>query len=99
MSVPKSVPDWGAQLLDNGKVKEAVYESKNLGFSVMVNDQKIQNSSDLLMSSGMETFLEEMRNTMDLIIIDAPYVRKRSDIEPWIHLGDMSLLVVKQNME
>ena len=71
----------GAQLLDNGKVKEAVYESKNLGFSVMVNDQKIQNSSDLLMSSGMETFLEEMRNTMDLIIIDAPYVRKRSDID------------------
>ena len=49
LSVPKSVPDWGSQLLDDGKVKEAVYESKNLGFSVMVNDQKIQNSSNGLL--------------------------------------------------
>ena len=78
-------------------MEKAVYYMEETGFSVMVNDEKQQRSTEIVGSKTVKNFLEKMQEQMDVIIIDAPHIKGRSDAEMWAQNADMSLLVVKQN--
>lgn len=78
---PKQAADWGGCLAEGGDPEEAVSYLEKYGYSVMVNQTKAVHATELLASGRMEEFVAQMRRKMDLIIIDAPPVYKRSDTE------------------
>ena len=89
--------DWGVCAESKGNLKDTVHFCKDLGFYVMVNDTRTSHPIEAIASASFTRFLDNMKEEMDLIIIDAPQVRGRADTEMWIRRADMSLLVVKQN--
>lgn len=91
------VKSWGSCAASKGDLDSAVYYSEQLGFHVMVNDEKVPRSIEVIASDTVTQFLDKMKAEMDIIIIDAPHVRRRADAEMWVRRADMSLLVVKQN--
>ena len=91
------IKDWGSCAADCESLRGAVHYSEELGFSVMVNDERVQRSTEVISSESMGQFLEQMKREMDLILIDSPHVKGRSDAEAWARRSEMSLLVVRQN--
>lgn len=91
------VKDWGSRVSAEGSVNGIVHYCRDLGFSVMVNDAAIQRSSEIISSQKFTHILQEMKQKTDIIIVDAPHVKGRSDTEAWVRRADMTLLVVRQN--
>ena len=77
--------------------KKSAYAMKNYKFQVLRCDSDNRIDSELLESPKMKELLRELREKMDVIIIDGPPVQKRSDAELWARVSDASVLVVKQN--
>ena len=65
-------------------MEDTIRPAGELGFQVMLNEEKVLRSSDLLMRKQLGEFLESMKEKFDFIIIDAPHAKGRSDIEPWL---------------
>ncbi len=93
----EEAPGWGSVAAQGGDLEACVYHMKETGFAVMVNDAKQNRSTEIIGSKAVRDFLDRMREQVDVIIIDAPHVKGRSDAEMWAQEADMSLLVVKQN--
>ena len=74
---PSDVKNWGSCAADVESLRRAVHYSEELGFSVMVNDERIQRSTEVISSESMGQFLEQMKKEMDLILIDSPHVKGR----------------------
>ena len=94
---PSDVKSWGTCAESADSLRSAVYYSDKLGFSVMINDEKVPRSTEIISSESTEQFLEQMKKEMDIILIDSPRVKGRSDAEAWARQSEMSLLVVRQN--
>ena len=91
------VKSWGACAAEKGKLSDTVHFCEQLGFHVMVNDEKVTHSMEIISSSAVTKFLDRMKEEMDIIIVDAPHVKGRADTEMWLRRADISLLVVRQN--
>lgn len=61
--------------------KKSAYAMKNYKFQVLRCDSDNRIDSELLESPKMKELLRELREKMDVIIIDGPPVQKRSDAE------------------
>lgn len=88
---------WGRYLQKNKNIKKAIYQPQGCKFQVLSNQDSYANATELLSSNRMKVVLDELRQEMDVIIIDAPHGWKRSDTEILARLSDISLLVVKQH--
>ena len=94
---PEDVKSWGVCAAAKGDLESTVHYCKDHGFYVMVNNEKVPHSTDVLASGRVAGFIEKMKEEMDLIIIDAPHVKGRADADVWVRMADMCLMVVRQN--
>lgn len=93
----EKIRDWGDCAMSASLLNEAVYPVEKAGFSVLVNNKKQARSTEIVGSRPVRNFLEHMKKRVDVIIVDAPHVKGRSDAEMWAAEADMTVLVVKQN--
>lgn len=93
----EKIPSWGQFFKQGTELRDAIIQPEGYGYQVMVNGTKIMRSTELLASEKMKKFMKEIRQDMDIIIIDAPHTQKRSDTEVLARMSDISLLIVKQN--
>ena len=84
-------PDWSQALTTGQKLEDTIYKPENRKFSVMLNASESRHSTELLASKKMKAFLEQMYQEMDVIIIDGPPAKRRSDAEIWARISDISL--------
>lgn len=93
----KNIPSWGTYLKKNQNPDAAISKVGRYGFWTLLNDESIPQATELLASSHLHQWLKEWKQEADVILIDAPPVRHRSDTEVWARCADLSLLVVRQN--
>ena len=55
------VKDWGSCASNAASLRSAVHYSEELGFSVMVNDEKVLRSTEIISSESMRQCLEQMK--------------------------------------
>ena len=91
------IKGWGECASAKGNLDRTVHYCEKLGFYVMTGGDRQAHSPEIISSSHLTRFLEEMKSEMDIIIVDAPHVKGRADTETWLRRADMSLLVVRQN--
>lgn len=89
--------DWGKGFKKEHQLTDYIVPAGKHKFSAMVNMEEGTFSSDSLSSEKMQHFMDEIREMMDVIIIDGPPALERSDAEVWARISDVSLLIVKQN--
>lgn len=94
----ESIKSWGQYLAENKKIREAIIKTEEYNYELLVNTTRIPRATEVLSSSKMRMFLDEMCREKDIIIIDAPHAKKRADTEILAKLSDVSLLVIKQNL-
>lgn len=89
--------DW-SDGFDNGENPKAyIRDADRYKFKVMTNLKEKRFFAESIFAEKMHYFLQDMRNEMDVIIIDGPPVQKRSDAEIWSRIADASVLVVREN--
>lgn len=93
----KDVPSWGRYLKKNQDPSPAISRIGHYGFWVLLNHESLPQASQLLSTSDLSQWIQAWKQDVDVIIIDAPPVRHRSDTEVWARCADLSLLVVRQN--
>lgn len=93
----KEIRSWGKYLEKNQNPHPAITKVGHYGFWVMLNDERIAQATELLSSSDLPAWIQAWKQEVDVILIDAPPVRRRSDAEVWASCADLSLLVVRQN--
>ena len=89
--------DWGSGLKKEQNLQQYIVPAGKHKFYAMVNMAAGTFSTDSLSTDKMQECIHDLRETMDVIIIDGPPATERSDAEVWARLSDVSLLVVKQN--
>ena len=94
----QNTPSWGVLLKKNQNPEAAISQIGHFGFMVMLNRMPMENATELLEASALPQWLKTWKEQMDVVLIDAPPVRHRSDAEVWARCADASLLVVRQNM-
>lgn len=75
-----------------------IFQKDNSSLYLLLNKEKHTRSAEYFSTDGFKTFLDEMRQEMDYIIIDGPAVRGRGDTEVLARNADVSLLVTRQNV-
>lgn len=88
----------GANLSSIGDIKRLVFNMEGKSLYLLVNSASHSRSTEFLISDKFDRFMNEMRETMDFIIIDGPSAKGRADAEVWARKADASLLVVRTNM-
>ena len=94
----KNLPSWGDYLYHNQDPSEAMVQLKYYGFAALLNSKALPPSTDWLAVSHLPQWIEAWKEQFDIILVDAPPVRHRSDTELWARCADLSLLVVRRNM-
>lgn len=97
VEAPQNIPSWGKYLKKNQNPLRAISRIGRYGFGVLLNNESIPQATELLASSSLSAWLNSWKQNVDVILIDAPPVRHRSDTEVWARCADLSLLVVRQN--
>ena len=93
----KDLPDWGLLLSRGQDPAEAMVRLNHYGFAALLNNVPLPQAADLLAVSDLPRWLDAWKKQYDVILVDAPPVRRRSDAELWARCADLSLLVVRQN--
>ena len=94
----KNLPSWGDCLYHSQDPSEAMVQLKYYGFAALLNSRPLPQSTDWLAVSHLPQWIEAWKELFDVILVDAPPVRHRSDTELWARCADLSLLVVRRNM-
>lgn len=81
----------------NGDIREYVQETKFKNLYLISSGEKVQNPSDLLAMPNMKDALEILKQSFDIIILDAPACVDASDSFVLARLADLTILVVAQN--
>ena len=89
--------DWGKSVALHKDPSGSMCDLKNYGFTALLNGTPVAQSGDLLAISKLPQWIEAWKSQFDVILVDAPPVRHRSDTELWARWSDLSLLVVRQN--
>ena len=93
-----SVPDW-SQCLRRGKdPAEAMCRPGHYGFTALLSAAGEPQATDLLEAAPLEQWIGAWKQQCDVILEDAPPVRRRSDAELWVRCADLTVLVVRQNV-
>lgn len=71
-----------------------IQETPIVGLFVLPSGPIPPNPTDLLLSKTFDTFIEEMENTYDIIIFDAPPLLSVSDSQVLSHKCDGTLLII-----
>ena len=66
-----------------------------LGFSLLATRAPIENSIEVLGSSGLRALLEKLEPEFDFILFDSPPLRDSPDAQMLLHLVDKALLVIR----
>ena len=90
--------NWGEAIRLEKNMDEVIFTPEGVGFQALMNDAPVPKPVEILWSPMLKTWMNKWKKDMDVIIIDSPPVKKRSDTEILARLSDVSLLVVKQNM-
>lgn len=94
----KHISSWGSWLRQNQDPTEAICSLAHYGFRALLNSNATTQASDWLEVADLAQWLQAWKEQYDLILVDAPPVRRRSDTEIWAKYADLSLLVVRQNV-
>lgn len=70
---------------------------KKQGVFVMVNDKRCSDSTELLGSERMKNLLQQLRNSMDYVIIDAPPINEVVDAAAIMPFVDAAVMVVRED--
>lgn len=84
----------GDMLQGKASMTSVIYDNKDLGIQMLLNDKDYPNSTDIVSSHFMERLVEVASGSFDYIIIDSPPMSIMADAEVLAGLADLSLLVV-----
>ena len=93
----EEVKSWSQFLESKKNLNEAVIHPEHYKFNALLNNEPISRSTEVLFASDISNWMVYWKQEVDLIIIDGPPARRRSDIEVWAGVCDLTVLVVKQN--
>ena len=91
------IQNWGEYITGGKNIMDAVYSPNQFSFSVLINNIPMENAADIIASKKVKEFIDASESSFDVVVIDAPYIRKRIDTEIWASYADASILVVRQN--
>jgi protein-tyrosine kinase len=81
-------------LSSQGISQEAIQETPIIGLSILPAGPHPPNPAELLSSISFDTFLEEMKQTFDIIIFDAPPILTVSDSQILSNKCDGTLFII-----
>lgn len=84
----------GDMLQGKASMTSVIYNDKDHGIDLLLNDRDYPNSTDIVSSRYMERLIEVVSGSFDYIIIDSPPMSIMADAEVLAGLADLSLLVV-----
>lgn len=64
---------------------------------VMVNDKRCSDSTELLGSERMKNLLQQLRNSMDYIIVDVPPINEVADAAAVMPFADAAVMIVRED--
>ena len=94
----EQLPDWSQCLRRGTEPAQAMCCPGHYTFRVLLNGTEDPQAADLLEKAPLDRWIEEWKKEFDVILVDAPSVRRRSDTELWVRRADLAVLVVRQNM-
>ncbi len=84
----------GDMLQGKASMTNVIYNDKDHGIDLLLNDKDYPNSTDIVSSHYMERLVEVASKSFDYIVIDSPPMSIMADAEVLASLADLSLLVV-----
>ena len=94
----EQLPDWSQCLRQGTDPAQAMCCPGHYAFRVLLNGTENPQATDLLEKAPLDTWIERWKKEFDVILVDAPSLRRRSDTELWVRLADLAVLVVRQNV-
>ena len=98
LRLEEPVPDWSRALSQHQDPADSMVRLDQYSFTALLNSIPMAQAADALALSDLPRRIEAWKGRFDVILVDAPPVRHRSDAEFWARCSDVSLLVVRQDL-